>query len=383
MININNNTINCSNNWNFNSINEDILIEQFNVIIEAINQQGNTQVYLLDIANVTRVDSCGIYFINKLQNLLIIKQIKFTTKFTDHQQQLFNLIIQDVNTNQTDRQKHEPNQQNIKNNKNINVNTFIKQLFFNLFSSFNFFIFLGQCWCGLIQIIKHPTKIVFSEIINTIYQDGFCGILVIILLNFLIGLTLAYEMSSQFIKYGANVYIVNFLGIAVLKEVAPLLSAIIIAGRTGSAITASIGTMKIQEEIDALKAMGISPIIHLVLPKMLAIIIICPLLITVADMTGIIGGMLVANYKLALSYNFFLERMQDVVPLSNYLYGLIKSVAFGTSIALIGAFYGLSVFGNADSIGKYTTKSVVISIITIVIIDALFAVVNIGLTSVN
>jgi len=154
-----------------------------------------------------------------------------------------------------------------------------------------------------------------------------------------------------------------------------LLTAIIVAGRTGSSITATIGTMKVQEEIDAIQTMGISPIRRLVLPKVLGAIIAVPLITSIADIASLIGGAIVADSTLNVTYTLFLERLQTYVSINNYTCGIIKSFAFALLIALVGCFCGFKVKGNANSIGEQTTKSVVLSIILIVLFDAIFAVI--------
>ncbi len=163
---------------------------------------------------------------------------------------------------------------------------------------------------------------------RTVYDTGYKGMGVASLLSFLIGVTLAYQMAPQFITYGANVYVVNFLGIALLKEVSPLLTAIIVAGRTGASITAEIGTMKVQEEIDAIQTMGISPITRLVLPKVIGVMIAVPLITSIGDIASMMGGAIVANTSLDISYSLFIERVKAYVLMSNYTIGIYKSIVF-------------------------------------------------------
>ena len=235
--------------------------------------------------------------------------------------------------------------------------------------------FLGRLFVGFFTLIRHPFSIELKAILDTVLEVGVKGLWIVCLLCFLIGVTLTYQMSVQFTSYGANIYVVNFLGIALLKEVAPLLTAVIVAGRSGSAITASIGTMKVQEEIEALQIMGISPFKRLVLPRVIGMMIALPLLTAFADITSMFGGMLVANSTLGVDFSLFIARIESDVSIYNYTGGIIKSIAFAMLIGLVACFCGFNVRGSAESVGKETTRSVVFSIFLIVFIDSIFAVI--------
>lgn len=238
-----------------------------------------------------------------------------------------------------------------------------------------FITFFGQFVINCINFIRQPRQLNWNDLIRTVYDSGFKGLWVASLLSFLIGVTLAYQMAPQFISYGANVYVVNFLGIALLKEVSPLLTAIIVAGRTGASITAEIGTMKVQEEIDAIQTMGISPITRLVLPKVIGVMIAVPLITSIGDIASMFGGAIVADTSLNVNYSLFIERVKAYVDMSNYTIGIYKSIVFAFLISLVGCYSGFKVRGDANSIGEQTTKSVVLGIILIVFSDAIFAVI--------
>ena len=194
------------------------------------------------------------------------------------------------------------------------------------------------------------------------------------LLAFLTGVVLAYQSGTQLSMYGANIFIVDLVGITLLRELAPLLTAIIVAGRSGSAYTAQIGTMRVTEEIDALRTLGIAPMELLVLPKLLALIILMPLLSAFADIMGVLGGMLVAKLAFGVSVADFLERFPEAVSLTNYLIGIGKAPVFAAVIALVGCYQGFQVQGGADSVGKQVTVSVVQAIFLVIVVDALFSV---------
>ncbi len=350
-----------SGNWSWRSINENhikLIYSQINSTFKNININGSKINYL---------DTSGIYFINKIIKYLKSQQIEISKIILNNERQkLYDRFIDKLN---------EPNK-NIEEQKQsgilVNIGHNVIDIWKDIIGIISFF---GQFCINCFLLIKSPRSLSTQEVITTINNAGAKGLWIAILLSFMLGMTLAYEMSPQFRSYGANIYAVNFLGISLLKEVSPLMTAIIIAGRTGSAIAAEIGTMKMQEEIDAIQTMGISPIIRLVLPKVFGTMIITPLITAIADIASLTGGAIVVNYTLDLNYSLFLERLQNNVSIYNYTDGIYKSLAFGFIISLIGCYCGFNVKGNANSIGEYTTKSVVLGIFLIVCTDAIFAII--------
>ena len=188
-------------------------------------------------------------------------------------------------------------------------------------------------------------------------------------------MVVAYQGSIQLVRYGANIFVADLVGLSILREMAPLLTAIIVAGRSGSAYAAQIGTMKVTEEIDALHTIGVSPMELLVLPKMLALLVALPLLTIYADILGVLGGMIVAQTQLNVSFADFLDRFDDAIKMSSFLVGLGKAPVFAAIIALVGCFQGFRVSGSADSVGRQTTVSVVQAIFLVIVFDALFSVI--------
>jgi phospholipid/cholesterol/gamma-HCH transport system permease protein len=189
------------------------------------------------------------------------------------------------------------------------------------------------------------------------------------------GIVIAYQGADQLQRFGANIFIADLVGLAMLRELSPLLTAIIIAGRSGSAYTAQIGTMKVTEEIDALRTIGVAPQELLVLPKMLALIIVMPLLTVYTDVTGVLGGMIMAQSKLNVSFGVFLDRLDEAISLSSYVTGISKAPVFAMIVALVGCYRGFQVTGSAESVGTQTTLSVVQSIFLVIVTDAIFSVV--------
>jgi phospholipid/cholesterol/gamma-HCH transport system permease protein len=203
---------------------------------------------------------------------------------------------------------------------------------------------------------------------------GFDALPIIGLTSFLLGIVVAYQGADQLRHYGANVFVVELVGYAMLREFAPLISAIIIAGRSGSAYAAQIGTMVVAEEVDALRTIGIDPLQRLVLPKIIALAIALPLLTVFADIAGVFGGMVMARSQLDIGFAEFIDRFGRVMQGSALLIGIGKSLVFAFIIATVGCFQGQRTSGSADSVGRQTTLSVVQSIFTIIVADALFSV---------
>jgi phospholipid/cholesterol/gamma-HCH transport system permease protein len=189
------------------------------------------------------------------------------------------------------------------------------------------------------------------------------------------GLVISYQGADQLQRFGANIFIADLVGLSMLRELSPLLAAIIVAGRSGSSYAAQIGTMKVTEEIDALRTIGVGPTELLVLPKLVALVIALPLLTVYADITGVFGGMIMARSKLDVSFDVFLDRLGDAVSLSSFLTGIGKAPVFAAIIALVGCYQGFQVTGSADSVGRQTTMSVVQAIFLVILSDALFSIV--------
>ncbi|MDH4944966.1 ABC transporter permease [Sulfurimonas sp. C5] len=241
-------------------------------------------------------------------------------------------------------------------------------------SSLRFMHFLGKVFVAFLIYFKAPHKIRYKEIFFEINESALKAIGIIALTSFLVGLVVAYQSAYQLKIYGANIFIVDMLGLSILRELAPMMTAIVIAGRSGSAYTAQIGAMKITQEIDAMKTMGFEPFAFLVLPRIIALSITMPLLIFVADMTGMFGGILIANLDLKITTELFIERFHEVIAAKHFFVGIVKGPFFAFLIATIAIYRGLVVKDDTQSIGFNTTKSVVESIFAVIVCDALFSI---------
>lgn len=239
---------------------------------------------------------------------------------------------------------------------------------------FDFLAFVGEVAIALKQVVLKPRRWRGRELLLNLQLSGFNALPIVGLLSFLMGVVIAYQGAAQLVRYGANIFIADLVGLSILRELAPLMTAIIVAGRSGSAYTAQIGTMTVTEEVDALRTLGIAPVDLLVLPKLLALMLALPLLTVYSDIMGVIGGMVVAQTQLGVGFSDFLNRFSDAVKLSSYLVGVGKAPVFAALIALVGCFQGFRVSGGADSVGRQTTLSVVQGIFLVIVADAAFSV---------
>lgn len=234
--------------------------------------------------------------------------------------------------------------------------------------------FLGESTVGLFRLLRSPQNIRWRVLIRNLEVDGFHALPIVGLLSFLMGVVIAYQGAEQLRTFGANIYIVDLVGVSLLREIAPLVTAILVAGRSGSAYTAQIGTMKVTEELDAMRTLGISLMRYLVLPRALVLVLALPLLTVYADIVGVFGGMLVAANQLGVSFTEFVARFEHAIALKHYLIGIIKAPVFAVIIALVGCYQGLQIRGGVDSVGQHTTISVVQSIFLVIVFDAFFSV---------
>ena len=240
---------------------------------------------------------------------------------------------------------------------------------------------LGQLLLDAIQLVRTPRAGPWRDVSGHLYRIGATALPITALVGFLIGVVLAYLMAQQLRQFGADAFIVNILGVALIRELGPMLAAILIAGRSGSAITAQIGVMRVTEELDAMKVMGIPTGFRLVLPRAMALVVAMPLLAVWTTLAALLGGMLASDLVMGLTPAYFVTALAKAVQVSNLWLAVGKSAVFGLMIALIGCHYGLRIKPNTQSLGEGTTASVVTSITMVILVDAMFAVVfkNVGI----
>ena len=236
-------------------------------------------------------------------------------------------------------------------------------------------ILTGQLIFNLLGMLTNPLRGPWREISAQVFRTGAQALGITALVGFLIGIVLSYLSAQQLNMFGAGQFIVKLLGVAVVRELGPVLAAILVAGRSGSAITAQIGVMRVTQELDAMQVMGISYGQRLVLPRVLALALTMPLLVLWTDAMALIGGMLAAKFELGLTLTWFSQKLPEAIGLKNYWIGMVKGVTFGVWVALVACHFGLRIEPNTESLGKGTTASVVTSITGVILIDAIYAII--------
>lgn len=349
----------CSNDWDVNhltqlegSLNKLTLPKEKNLVISG--------------KDINKMDSAGAWLLNKFKRKLEKAGVSVSaTDFSKQHQDLLNLIQSKLAKEGKAPVLVKPG--------------FLEEIGEATISMFNEFLnylrFVGKLTFEAIRIASHPRHWRWNSLSSVIYRTGFQALPIIALLSFLIGVVLTYQMGLQLRNYGANIYIVDLLGLSVTREFAPLITAIMVAGRTGSAFTASIGMMKLNQEIDALDTLGVTPAELLLLPRILGLFIALPLLTMWADIFGVFGGMVMSNNMLGISWYDFLHRFPHVIPLRSFIIGIGKAPVFALLISSIGCFEGMQVKNSADSVGFNTTRSVVLAIFFIIVADAAFSVI--------
>jgi phospholipid/cholesterol/gamma-HCH transport system permease protein len=240
--------------------------------------------------------------------------------------------------------------------------------------SLDLLAFFGTLVETLGRIIVNPRRLRWVSVVSHIERTGLNALPIIGLISFLVGVVLAFQGADQLSRFGAQIYTINMVGIMVLREMGVLLTAIVVAGRSGSAFTAEIGAMQVNEEVDALRVTGLDPMEVLVVPRVIALMISLPLLTFFADIMGLLGGGLISIGLLDTTFAGYWARLNNAVVLNTYLAGIIKAPVFALLIALVGCFEGLRVSGSAESVGRLTTRSVVEAIFLVIIFDAFFSV---------
>ena len=234
--------------------------------------------------------------------------------------------------------------------------------------------FLGQVVATLAGIVIHPRRLRLTSVVHHCQEVGLNAVPIVALMAFLIGVVLAFQGSAQLRQFGAEVFVVDLIAISVLRELGILLTAIIVAGRSGSAFTAAIGSMKMREEIDAMRTLGLDPVTILVVPRVLALMLMLPALGFIADISGLVGGAIMSWIDLGVSPAVFRARLVANTDVWHFGVGMIKAPFFALIIGIIGCYEGMVVGGDAESLGRLTSTSVVLSIFMVILMDALFSI---------
>lgn len=235
--------------------------------------------------------------------------------------------------------------------------------------------FIGRVASETADLLRHPRLLRPRETVSQFQAVCLDAIPIVALVNFLIGVVIAYLLGVQAQRYGANLFVADGVGLAVCRELSPILASVLVAGRSGAAFTAQIGTMKVAEEVDAISTLGLSPIQVLVIPRLLALMVALPLLVFVGDLAGIAGGMVVGAWQLDITPAVFADRLHGVLELRHFVIGIAKAPVFAAFIAIIACRMGMTAARDARSVGDNTTSTVVQSIVWVIVLDAIFAIV--------
>lgn len=318
----------------------------------------------IDASGLERLDSAGVMLVvNRLRVLGVVWPNVSLHHFQPAQLTLIHLVADRLDTRSRPRPRRRPLAHRIAAWGRLHFRRLLGQVGF-----------LGHiaeaCW----DLVRKPGLLRHRELFVQLQAVGLGALPIIALMTFLVGVVFAFLLGIQVQKFGANIFVVDGISLAVARELSPMLTAILIAGRSGAAFTAQIGAMKVTEEIDAISTLGLSPIQVLVLPRLLALVIALPLLTFVGDMMGVIGASVVAAQQLDVTYFTFFDRLKTVLPLKTVLFGLIKAPVFAAAIAFIACRNGFRVSRDARSVGDFTTTTVVQSLVAVILINAIFAV---------
>ena len=332
-------------------------------IQKALQEIAPEEEILWDFSGIEAFDSAGVLLFIKYYEKFSAKHKVSVTGYSQEQERMYRLLL--------------------KNRIQESIPIYRESFFYRIGKSTiagyrvftEFLDFTGHVLIAFFGYFSNPKNFRYKEIGYHIERSGASAIMIIALTSFLVGMVISYQSSVELARFGADIFIVDLAGISITRELAPLITAIVVAGRSGSAYTAQIGAMKITEEISAMRTMGFDPFYFLVLPRTIALMLALPLLIFFADIIGIMGSMFAASLELNISYGQFVDRLQEVLAAKHFWIGIIKGPFFAILIAMIGCFRGLLVTDDTESIGYQTTASVVNSIFFVIACDALFSVI--------
>ncbi len=353
-----NQTLYCQGEWRVRHLSE-VEQQMYSFIKKA------TSPVTIDGGNLTYLDSGGALLIYSVINQLKEANITATLKnFSELHENLFTLLQKKMSSMTAPKKPIE----------HYNFFSFVgKETVKRVFGSLEFLSFVGQVSIIIRGFFVRAKHFQGHSVLRIIEDAGYHALPIIGLLSFLVGIVLAYQLGRQLEIYGANIYIVDLSGMAILREFGPLITAIIVAGRTGSSFTAQIGLMKVNEEIDALQTFGLSPLNRIVVPRLIGTVLSVPLLTIWSNIFGVFGAMIMSRNMLGITPSDFISRFSNNIDQATLWTGLGKTPIFAVAIALVGCFQGFRV-NTAESIGTHTTMSVVQAIFLIIVIDAVFSV---------
>lgn len=334
--------------------------------LHALNVESTTPI-TIDGSGLTRLDSAGSWLILRTKRDLESRQVSVANVVVPEH---YSALIQRL-----EQESFAP----VTHPRPLTLRDFLDRVgrgtMHVLHQSYDLVGFLGRITVETTEAAVAPRReLPFPAFVQQIEETGLTALPIVGMLAFLLGIVLAYQGADQLKRFGAEIYTIDFLGVGFLRELGGLVTAIIVAGRSGSAFTAQIGTMRVNEETDAMQTIGLNVAEILVLPRVLGLVVALPLLTFFADVVGIIGGMVMTYFDLGITFPAFMRELESAITLRTLLVGLIKAPVFAFVIALVGCFEGLRVERNAASVGRLTTRSVVEAIFLIIALDAGFSV---------
>ncbi len=331
---------------------------------EKVDAITDEDVLLIDMSRVESVDGGAMALLAHTRTELVQRGIK--CEFVDaapHVQEIIHLYRGDVKPGR----RRAPKPQSTLDQLGKATLEFVLEVKLAL-------AFWGQLLVASWAVIKSPKECNWREVLPTLERNGADAVPIVMLINLLVGLVMAFQSSAQLKQFGANIYVADLIGISMTRELGPLMTAIVVCGRSGAAFAAELGSMRVNEEIDALRTMGFGPMRFLVLPRTLAMMVVLPMLTLVADVMGILGGLWVGVASLDLTVMSYFNEIQKAVKLWDIYSGLIKSVAFGFAITMISCQQGLAASGGAEGVGRRTTSAVVSTLFTLIVVDAILTI---------
>jgi phospholipid/cholesterol/gamma-HCH transport system permease protein len=321
---------------------------------------------VVNLSKIEYLDSAGALGLLQLEDRAKAKSIPFQfVNVTDEAKRVMGLINRKALTMKP----------LVSDKRSENIIEQVGESSFRIFNDFvSIITFLGDLITALIYSLIHPRSIRWEDLLFYMKRAGVEGLPIVGLINFLLGLIIAFMSSLQLKQFGANIYVAQLVGVAMVTELGPIMTAIIVAGRSGSAFAAEIGTMKVNEEVDALVSMGFDPTRFLAIPKVLAAMLVVPVLTLYADFFGVVGGLVVGVLGLDLTVYTYVQETMKVISIMDIVKSLIKSVVFAVLIAGIGCQRGFQVRGGAEAVGASTTSAVVAAIFLIIVMDSAFAI---------
>ncbi len=336
-----------------------------NINSDSDSDSDNIKELILECSWLTSYDSYFVVFVNSVEHYCNANGLEFKITGMSGQLERFLKILSP--------KSHTPEKLSYRPSRFRAYFTRVGILTVRVFrDAFSFIEFIGDLFIKLSGLMVHPGNIRWKDFPYQFLRAGVNALPIVVLIVFLIGVITGYQGALQLRQFGADIYVADLIGISITRELAPLMTAILVAGRSGSAFAAEIGTMKVSEEIDALGAMGFDSMKFLVIPRVLAVTLSIPIITLFADVAGIGGGMIMALSTLDITLTGYLNQLTAALSLFDIFSGLAKSMIFGFLIATVGCFRGFQVSGGAEAVGKYTTASVVSGVLLIILADAVF-----------